>query len=140
MRIPLAAGANQLTIAAVDSSGRMVGTAKTVQVTFTGAAEPPERSLVINEIMYRPSVEGGEFVELHNTSASNAFDLSGWIVNGLDFTLPPGTILEPGGFMVIARDPTVFWEAYGPDVVPVGLFRGPCRRKAKRFALSGRAA
>ncbi len=39
--------------------------------------------------------------------------------------------------MVIARDPTVFWEAYGPDVVPVGLFRGPCRRKAKRFAYPG---
>lgn len=124
MRIPLAAASNRLEIAAFDTFGRPVGTAKALQVRFTGAADNPEQSVVINEIMFRPDVDGGEFVELHNASATTAFDLSGWQVNGLDFTLAPGTVLEPGGFLVIGRDAAAFWEAYGPDVTPAGWFNG----------------
>ncbi|MHC1763668.1 MAG: lamin tail domain-containing protein [Verrucomicrobiia bacterium] len=135
MSIPLTAVSNELEVAATDSFGRPVGTAKTLTVRFTGSADSPEDSVVFNEIMFRPDVDRGEFIELHNVSTSTAFNLSDWQVNGLDFTLPRGTLLEPGGFLVIARDPAAFWEAYGPEATPVGWFNGRLAPEGEKLRL-----
>jgi hypothetical protein len=85
--------------------------------TSTPATEPlgpssRKTGLVISEIMYHPrDVFVGtnklelEFVELFN---SNPFyeDISGYRLAGdIDYTFPPGTILQGGSFVVVARVP-----------------------------------
>ena len=70
--------------------------------------------VVITEIMYAPA--GGtahEFVELFNPSPSEALDLSGWTVEGLGLTIPPGTVLLPQAYLLLAYDDAAFRAEYG---------------------------
>jgi hypothetical protein len=65
-------------------------------------------SVVINEIHYDESdkTERAEFIELHNPGNS-ASDLSGYrFTSGIDFTFPSGSIIPPGGYFVVAEDPS----------------------------------
>ncbi|MDF7799580.1 lamin tail domain-containing protein [Pontiellaceae bacterium B1224] len=78
----------------------IIGTSASVSVTVTGSSDAPEDSIVINEILYNPTVPGDEFVELYNRSSTTAFDLTGWRLNGLGYTFPV-TVLEPGGYVVV---------------------------------------
>ena len=66
--------------------------------------------VVVNEFMYNPlsSDADEEFVELYNYGETEA-DLSGWrFVDGIDYTFPAGTTLEPGGYLVVAQTPDRF--------------------------------
>lgn len=75
----------------------------------TANSPPGERPVVINEIMYNPlsGNQDEEYVELYNRS-SGAVDVSGWRVGGgIDFTIPAGTSIAAGGYLVIARNQTV---------------------------------
>jgi hypothetical protein len=77
--------------------------------------EPPERDLVITEIMYNPL--GGddyEFIELKNIGTST-LNLSNATFEGIRFTFANGTTLAPGQNIVLARNPTAFSQRY-PDV------------------------
>src|SRR5207247_137119 len=75
----------------------------------------------ISEIMYhpveRPAFDGNgapvldlsedvhEFIELHNASAKEV-SLEGWrLSGGISFDFPVGTLVQPGGFIVIAKNP-----------------------------------
>jgi hypothetical protein len=70
-------------------------------------------SVVINEIMYHPAPvvpedKRREWIELHN-HGTNAVDLSGWsFAEGVQFTFPTNTVLQPGAYLVIAADRTAF--------------------------------
>ena len=70
--------------------------------------------VVFNEIHYHPAgVENRthEFVELHNQQSVRV-DLSEWrISGGIDFEFPRGTVVEPGGYLVVAPDPAVLQAA-----------------------------
>ncbi|MBI4605405.1 MAG: lamin tail domain-containing protein [Planctomycetes bacterium] len=82
-----------------------------------GAAnsESVERDVVLNEVMYHPMGGGldGEYVELHNVGSRNV-DVSGWrFSEGIDFVLPPGTRIPPGGYLVVARDPERIRRLHG---------------------------
>lgn len=85
-----------------------------------GATAKPGR-VVINEIMYHPVEEPQfdtdgypvldlakdvhEYVELHNFSRQPQ-DLGGWSLSGgIQFAFPAGTTVEPGGFLLVARNP-----------------------------------
>ncbi|MCK4658613.1 MAG: lamin tail domain-containing protein [Phycisphaerae bacterium] len=82
--------------------------------------------IVINELHYHPAdsaVEVGEdpenlqFLELYNAD-SNAVDLSGWsISDGVDFVFPEGIALEPGEFLVVAKN-AAFLESKIPSIPP----------------------
>ena len=64
--------------------------------------------VVINEIHYdaNPKTDAVEFVELHNAGGKDV-DLSGWrFSNGIQYTFPANTTLEPGGQLVVAENPT----------------------------------
>jgi len=64
--------------------------------------------VVINEIHYDadPKTDAIEFVELHNAGGKDV-DLSGWrFSNGIQYTFPANTTLEPGGQLVVAENPT----------------------------------
>ncbi|MCX6953653.1 MAG: lamin tail domain-containing protein [Verrucomicrobia bacterium] len=71
---------------------------------------------VINEIMYRPGTTypentALEFIELHNPDAS-AVSVGGWaITTGADYTIPAGTTIPAGGYLVIAANPTALKAA-----------------------------
>jgi len=77
-------------------------------------AQSPGLPVVITEIMYHPIGEPShEFVELFNPSSNEAVDLSGWTVEGLGLTIPPGTVLVPQGYLVLAYDDPAFRAEYG---------------------------
>lgn len=89
--------------------------------------------VVINEIQYHraPVSEEGEpvtdrgeeWIELYNRGA-DAVDLGGWqLADAVAYTLPTGTSIEPGGYLVIANDAAALRaEHAGIDVV--GDFTG----------------
>jgi hypothetical protein len=90
------------------------GLALLAVLSFSVSAAP-----VINELMYHPlssigSPEdpGKEWIEIHNPDGAPA-DLSGWRLNrGVTFTIPNGTNIPAGGYLVIAADVAKFNAAY----------------------------
>ena len=100
-----------------------------------GAANAPllHHEIVINELMYHhPPIDQPdgsvasspeEWIELYNRGDAPV-DLSGWqLVDGLRFELPAGTLLEPDGYLVVARDAAALQEAV-PSATVVGDFAG----------------
>ncbi len=67
----------------------------------------PDAVVVFNEIQYNPQgpSEEGEWIELFNQMGVLT-DLSGWRIDGIDFTFPPRTFIAPGGYLVVAKQPT----------------------------------
>ena len=81
--------------------------------------------VVFNEIHYHPAndTESLEFVELYNQNTVN-IDLSGWrISGGIDFTFPKGTVINGGGYLVVASDPDAI-EANAQISGVLGPFTG----------------
>jgi hypothetical protein len=71
--------------------------------------------VVINEIHYAPDVktEAVEFIELYNRG-TNTVDLSGWqMTRAVQFTFSGGTVLAPGGLLVVAQDPVALKTKFG---------------------------
>jgi len=88
-----------------------------VSVPFAARAE-----VILSEINYAPLTDGQdtEFVEILNIGPG-AVDLSGWYWDGITLTIPGGTILPAGAFLVAAFELTdtgdanvdSFEQAYG---------------------------
>ncbi|HUS34372.1 MAG TPA: lamin tail domain-containing protein, partial [Verrucomicrobiae bacterium] len=102
MNVPIAAS-TRLDIAGLDRNNAAVGSGA-LTVTFTGTLESPEGRIVFNEIMYNPPMSGAGFIELRSLAANTTYDLSNWRIEGVGFTFPQGTLLPPGGYIVIAKD------------------------------------
>ncbi len=93
---------------------RLSGLALLVAIPMSVSAAP-----VINELMYHPlssigSPEdpGNEWIEIQNPDGAPA-DVSGWRLNrGVTFTIPNGTSIAAGGYVVIAADVAKFHAAY----------------------------
>ncbi len=103
----------------------------------------PGMGLVVSEVMYHPVEEGGtpsgdetlEFIELYNNRAVFE-DVSGYaFTNGIDYTFEPGTIIEAGGYIVVARDPDAVEAAYAITGV-YGPFSGRLNNDGERVELS----
>ncbi|MCI0744262.1 MAG: lamin tail domain-containing protein, partial [Verrucomicrobia subdivision 3 bacterium] len=125
IRIALAPGANNLVVRGLNGQGVPVsGGTVNLTITYTGVNELPQDRVVINEIMYNPAVPDASFVELHNTSGSNAFDVSRWRISGIDCDIPDGTIIEPGAYLVFAKNREAFALAYGNSWIVSGTFDG----------------
>ncbi len=123
--VPLVGGTNQLNITATDRNDSALTNANTtVTANYTGSTVAPEGFVAFNEIQYRPAVPGAAFVELFNTHSNYTFDLSGWNVNGLDYTFPSGATLPSRSYLVLAEDPFVFNQTYGPTNVAFDRFDG----------------
>ena len=96
---------------------------RTIQAIFFAAslaacAAPTRADVVISELMYHPLPDDDrtEFIEIHNTGAE-VVALQGWCVRGVLICFPAGATIEPGGYLVLASDPTLFLLTYGfePD-------------------------
>lgn len=123
--VPLVPGSNALNVTCIDLRGVPVpGASNFVSVIYSGVAVPPTGQLVINEIMYNPAVPNSQYVELYNRSSTYTFDLSGWQLRGLGYTFPPGSLIFPNSYLVLASDRTAFAAAYGATRPVFDTFRG----------------
>jgi hypothetical protein len=123
VRVPVTPGTNTLVVSAVDRSGDTLGSS-TVTVNYTGAAPNPADFVVINEIMYNPPVDDTSFVELFNTHSSFTFDVSGWRMNGLSYTFPPGSVFPPRSYLIVTKSRGEFAKLYTPFVPVLDEFGG----------------
>ena len=77
--------------------------------------------VTINELHYNPAAPGGggsatvpEWMELHNPMSIRV-DLGGWSVRGgVNYVFPEGTVMEPGGYLVVSATAGVPAGAIGP--------------------------
>ena len=76
-------------------------------------AQPADPRILISELVYAPA-SGPDWLELHNPT-NDSVDLSGWTIDGVNATLPGGTVLLPGDFMIVTRNIVDFLEHY-PDL------------------------
>ena len=79
----------------------------------------------ITEIMYNPvGGDAYEFIELQNIGLTPV-DMSGFSLEGITFVFPSGTVLAPGGLMVLAAsdNPAAFSTRY-PGVTVAGYYNG----------------
>ncbi len=91
------------------------------------AANDPDRetAIVINELMIEPGSghRDGELIELYNKGATPV-DLGGWqLEEAVDFTIPAGTVIPAGGFVVIAANPALTAGAF-PAATVLGPYVG----------------
>ncbi len=96
--------------------------------------------VVINEVMYDP-ISGDsddEYVELANVGVGPV-DLGGWrLEGGVDYTIPPGTVLGPEGYLVIARHVGRLRTNYAQlnSLNSVGDFEGRLGNGGERLVLT----
>jgi len=96
-------------------------------------------AVVISEIMYHPMYrddpeERGEYIEIANRS-DRPVELTGWrFVNGIFYAFPEGTVLRPGAYLVVARDPAWLKQRYGISNV-LGPYQGRLDNGGERITL-----
>ena len=100
--------------------------------------------VIINQIMYNPSVDQFEFLELVNTSNEkvNLFDQTtkaAWKVSGIDFVFPQDISIEPGQSVYLveqAVSPTDFKALFNIDAsVQVFNYNGRMKNEGEEIAL-----
>jgi hypothetical protein len=123
VQVALTTRTNLLNISGYDLHGNLV-TNSTRTVVFTGAIPDASKTVVFNEIMYRPSVTNAEYVELYNSSTNFSFDLTGWRVNGLGYDFPSNNIFSPGQFLVLAKDAATYAATYSNSPAAFDQFTG----------------
>ena len=134
--VPLNPGTNQIHITGVDLHGQPVAGASTsVTLVFGGATPSPVGQVVINEIMYQPSVDGADFIELYNNSLTNTFDLSGWELGGLNYSFPAGSLIKPNNFLVLAANRSMFSAAYGGRIPLFDTYSNSLASEGQRVIL-----
>ncbi|MCI0747635.1 MAG: lamin tail domain-containing protein [Verrucomicrobia subdivision 3 bacterium] len=86
-------------------------------------------ALRITELMYHPATQAVagdednyEFVELKNTGGIS-LDLSGFYFEGINYSFPPGTIVAPNAFYVLARSRVAISNRY-PGITVHGIYSG----------------
>ncbi len=83
----------------------------------------PGPPLLINEVNYHSAddFDAGDWVELHSRALA-PLDIAGYVFKDENdehtFVIPPGTVIPPGGFLVICRDRERFAEFF-PEAPPV---------------------
>jgi hypothetical protein len=133
--LPVAVGASNLTLQARDGFGNPVGAALVATVENSSEPESPVGNVVFNEIMFNAGLPEAQYVELFNRSTNTTFDLSGWRVNGLDYTFPDGSTLRPQSYLVLAQSSVVFAATFNPLVPVFGTFDGSLQSDGETLSL-----
>ena len=72
-------------------------------LSLRSAFAGPDCVVTFNEIHYAPAAGEPEWVELYN-QFSIPVDVGGWrLAGGMDFTIPDGTVMAPGAFLLISK-------------------------------------
>ena len=98
----------------------IVATAILVLMSMLPAMVSAQSDVRINEIMYNPSTDQGsdanmEWIELYNNDAE-AINISDWTIDGNQIA---DMVMEPGDYVVLARNKTAFDAYYGALSCPV---------------------
>lgn len=105
-------------------------------VAYSGSFDVSAGSgIVINEINYDPGSDADpwEYVELFN-AGSLPVDVSGWCLSrAVSFTIPSGTVLGSGQYLLISQHPTELVSRYG--VTSLGPFTGRLANEGETVAL-----
>jgi hypothetical protein len=120
------------------------------RVNSRAGSLPARHQVVINEIQYNPvrapavdplrHCPGEEFVELHNRGAAAA-DVSGWrFEEGISYTIPAGTQISAGGYLVIYPDRAAFESKYGILDNAIGPYGGQLDDGGERLLLADAAS
>ncbi len=105
----------------------------------------PPASLCLSEIMYHPVLENAfedhhEFIEIHNP-IDEAVSLDGWaFTGGIRFAFPTGTTIEPGGYLVVAKDRDALLALPDYQLNPllvVGNYEGQLSNSGETVTLQG---
>jgi hypothetical protein len=96
--------------------------------------------LRLTELMFNPPPGGFEYVELYNASPVTTLDLSGVrFTQGIEYTCLPGTLLPPGGFLLVIGTTNVaaFRAYYGLDesVAILSAFSGSLNNAGEQLVL-----
>jgi hypothetical protein len=119
----------QIRIQAEDQDGL------SLERTFVLTATHVPRGIVINEIHYNPADNTlpTEFVELFNPG-TDTVDLSGWwLGGGVSYIFPPGTLLPPHEYLVVASDPVALRQELGAEAL--GPWSGVLSNEGERITL-----
>ncbi len=138
LSVPLTQVTNTIALVGKDLRGNPVpGASDSIVVRYTGAIEHVQDFVVINEVHYdpAPSEAGSSFIELHNRSTVTAFDLSGFRLEGVDYTFPPGSILPPLAYAILVSDRARFEATYGGAIPVLDVFPGGLDNDGERLAL-----
>ena len=134
--VPLQTGSNFFSVAGLNGTGQAIaGASNSVSLIYNTPVQSPAGTVVFNEIMHNPLQPDGEFIELFNTSTTNAFDLSGWTINGLSYTFPNGAMIAPRGYLVLARNRSVFSTYYGPSIRVFDEYAGNLQADGETLSL-----
>lgn len=74
-----------------------------------------ETDVVLNEIFYHPPPGSPtpEFIELHNRGG-RPVDVGGWaFAKGVEYAIPEGTVIPPGGYLVVSAAPAQLESVHG---------------------------
>ena len=136
LRLALVNGTNSLLIQGVNNRGQLVsGAQANFSINYTGPNELPQDKLVINEIMYNPRIAGADYIEIFNSSTGNAFDLTGYRLDGVDFEFDDGTVIEPNGYALVVKNKAIFADTYGRTIPVVGEFSGSLDKGGETITL-----
>lgn len=109
-----------------------------LNVGLLAVTSPPATAapvdVVINEMMFHAvsDLDGDDYLELTNRG-TDPVDLSGWSFSGITLTLPAGTSIAPGGFLVVAKDAVQFQASYG--FAPAAVYGGNLSNSGETVAL-----
>jgi hypothetical protein len=106
-----------------------------IAASLAAVTFPLSAQIIINEIHFNPDVktELVEFIELHNAGGS-AVNLSGWqFTEGVTYTIPNGTTLAAGGYLVVAQNPTALQARFG--VAALGPWTGKLSNEGEKITL-----
>lgn len=108
--------------------------------SLLGSGAPLEW-LRITEIMYNPGDGGAEYLELQNTGPAS-LDVSGvFFSDGIVFTFPGSTVLQPGEYFVLVRDTDVsLFSSVYPGVPVDGIYTGALDNGGETLQLSSASA
>lgn len=118
-------------------AARVAATACLAMATLAVTAPPSTAAaadVVISEMMYHAlsDLDGDDFLELHNRGTTPV-DLSGWTFSGVTLTLPAGTSIPSGGYLVVAKDAAQFQATYG--FAPGAVYGGNLANSGETVAL-----
>ncbi len=122
---------------------RHLALASVLSAGLAVVAAPPAHAaatdVVINEMMYHAlsDLDGDDYLELTNIGTAPV-DVSGWSFSGITLTLPAGTSIAPGGFLVVAKDAAQFQASYG--FAPAAVYGGNLSNSGETISLRDNTA
>ncbi|HEY2951819.1 MAG TPA: lamin tail domain-containing protein [Verrucomicrobiae bacterium] len=136
VRLIVPPGTTQLIIQGYDTAGNLMSNIRaTNTVNYTGALLSPVGALVMTEVNYRPAALNAGYIELVNLASSYTFDVSGWRIDGVEYTFPPNSFINPRSTNMFVQNRTAFAAAYGSSIPVFAEFPGTLDPAGEKIAL-----